>query len=217
MTKLGNPYMTLQHGWTIDEDEYGLLTSEMSWEGDFAFRHTIQKQTLHPYDPRLTAYRRRVQRLSTGKCRVTLSYIGIASDPTPMFIDHPGGSGQDAIQTHPDFTRFAGTPEEPENGAYFDPETGEFIGFTDPDNDLVGTTAYIVPSVLINLTYYTHFVPYLGAVGKRYSFSIPNLYKPANVRNFLLIGMPYKQIGNLFQITHQVLGSGPNGWNRKIY
>lgn len=210
--------MTPQHGWTVDEDEYGLLTGEFSWEGDFAYRFTTpQKGSLHPYDFRLTAYRHRLQRLGANKCRVTLSYIGLAADPTPRFIEHPGGSGQEPIETHPNFKDFAGTPGAPLNGAYFDPESGEFIGFTDPTNRLVGTKAYIVPSVMVNLTYYTHYAPYLNHVGKRYNALPPDFIKPANVKNFLLIGMPYRRIGNVFQVTEQVLGSGPGGWNTRIY
>lgn len=219
MVKLGNPNLTLQAGWTIDEDENGLLTGELSYEGDWVFWTALPVSwgygMLHPYDGRLTAYKRRVQRLKTDKVRITLSFIGIISDPTPWIIEHPGGSGQDPIETHPDFTTFAGTPSAPQNGAKFDAETGEFIGFTNPSNSLAGVTSYIVPSVIVNASYYTHFSPQLGNVGKLSGF--PPIYAPPNVRNWLLIGMPYKQIGNLFQVTAQFLGSGPGGWNRRIY
>lgn len=218
MNKKGSPLMTLQQGWTVDEDEHGLLTGECSWEGDFSLRFTApQKGSLHPYDYRLTAYRQRLQRLGADKCRVTLSYIGLSADPTPMIIEHPGGSGQEPIETHPDFQTFAGTPAAPLNGAYFDPETDEFIGFTDPDNRLVGTRAYIVPSVMINLSYYTHYVPYLSNVGRISPFTPPDLIRPPNVKNFLLIGMPYRRIGNVFQVSQQLLGSGPDGWNTRVY
>lgn len=218
LKKLGNPRLAIQADWEVDEDENGLLTGTLTYEGDLAYAGSIpQIGQLHPYDYRLTCYKRNIKYLKASKVRGTLSYIGVSSDPTPFFIEHPGGSGQDPIETHPDFADFAGSPTTPANGAYFDPETSEFIGFTDPENSLFGTRSYIVPSVMVNLSFYTHYVPDLADVGRIYNWSIPNLQAPPNVRNFLLLGMPYRQIGNLYQITHQVLGSGPNGWNRKIY
>lgn len=216
MVKHGNPGLQLQPGSTVDEDENGLLTAECSYEGDAAYSQFYPVGTLHPYDYRLTAYKRRLTRLATGKCRITLSYIGITSDPTPMFIEHPGGSGQEPIETHPDFATLAGTPASPLNGAIFD-EDGRFLGFADPENKLAGVTSYIVPSVIVTLSYYTHYVPNLGRVAKVSNLSIPDLIRPPNVRDFLLIGVPYRKIGNLFQVSLQLLGSGPNGWNRKIY
>lgn len=217
LVKRGNPLMHLQPGWIIDEDEHGLLTGECSFEGDFSSAGTVPNGILHPYDSRLTAFRRKLTRLPANKARVTLSFIGVSSDPTPMIIEHPGGSGQDDITTHPDFLKFAGTPAAPKNGAQFDLETGEFIGFLDPSKDLVGVRSYIVPSLLVNLTFYSHYVPQLNDLGTRYNEQVPDLIKPSNVKNFLLVGMPYKRIGNLFQITHQIIGSGPKGWNTKIY
>lgn len=218
LVKTGSPLLKLQHGWTVDEDENGLVTGECTWEGDFAYRGTApQKGSLHPYDYRLTCYRTRLKRLGADKCQVTLSYIGLSSDPTPRMIEHPGGSGQEPIETHPYFVDFAGTAAAPLNGAYFDPESGEFVGFTDPESDLAGVRAYIVPSVMANVSYYSHYVPYLSNVGRIANFAPPNLYRPPNVRNWLLIGSPYRQIGNVFQTTLQLLGSGPNGWNRRIY
>jgi len=218
MIKYGNPSLKIQPDGEVDEDENGLLTGTLVYEGDRAYAGSVPPTgSLHPYDFRLTCYKRNLRYLKASKVRGTLSYIGVASDPTPFFIEHPGGSGQDPIETHPEFENFAGTPDDPSNGAYFDPDTQEFVGFTDPGSSMFGVTSYIVPSVMVNLSFYTHYVPDLGNVGQLYNWTIPNLVAPPNVRNFLLLGMPYRQIGNLFQITHQILGSGPNGWNRRIY
>lgn len=219
MVKLGNSQLHLQAGWTIDEDETGLLTGELSYEGDFAYWRFLPVSwgygLLHPYDGRLTAYKRRVQRLKTDKVRITLSFIGIIADPTPWVIEHPGGNGQDPIETHPDFDTLAGTAASPKNGATFDEETGEFIGFVDVTNSLCGVRAYIVPNIIVSATYYTHTVPNLTQVAKITGF--PPIAAPANVKNWLMIGQPYRQIGNLYQVTNQYLGSGPGGWNTRIY
>jgi hypothetical protein len=219
MTKKGTPLLQIQPDWEVDEDENGLLTGTMSFEGDRNYAGSIpQAGTLHPYDYRLTCFKRTLRFIGAQKVRGTLSYIGVTADPTPMFIEHPGGSGQDPIETHPDFGWFAGTADAPNNGAYFDPDTGEFVGFTDPAyDDFFGTKSYIVPSVMVNLSFYSHYVPDMGYVGKLYNWSVPNLIAPPNVRDFLLLGVPYRQIGNLFHVTHQILGSGANGWNRRIY
>lgn len=219
MVKHGNPNLTLQTDWTIDEDENGLLTGELSYVGDAVFMNALPVSwgygMLHPYDYRLTAYKRRLQRLKASKVRITLSFIGIITDPTPWIIDHPGGNGQDPIETHPRFTDFAGTSSAPKNGARFDATTGEFIGFLDPNNNLAGVRSYIVPNIIVNATYYTHFVPNLNQVAKITGF--PPIWAPGNVRNWLLLGQPYKQIGNLYQVTNQYLGSGEGGWNTRIY
>lgn len=216
--KIGNPSLKLQPGGEVSEDENGLLTGTCTFEGDRSYAGLVPRMgDLHPYDFRLTAYKRQIAHIGAEKIRATINYIGVSSDPTPMFIEHPGGSGQDPIQTHPNFAKFAGTAAAPKNGAYFDPETGDFVGFTDPNSKFFGTTSYIVPSVMVNLTFYSHYVPDLGYVGEVYDWTVPNLIPPPNVRDFLLLGMPYRQIGNLYQITHQILGSGPDGWNRSIY
>jgi hypothetical protein len=218
LIKKGTPNLTLQTGSEVSEDENGLLTGTCVYEGDIAYSGAVPRiGQLHPYDLRLSVYKRQTARLGLNKIRATLNYIGVARDPTPMFIEHPGGSGQDPIQTHPKFTDFAGTPASPKNGALFDAENGDFVGFTNSNSKFFGTTSYIVPSVMVNLTFYTHYVPDLGYVGEPYDWSVPNLIRPPNVRDFLLLGMPYRQIGNLFQVTHQILGSGPDGWNRSIY
>lgn len=218
LVKHGSPNMVLQPNSEVSEDENGLLTGTCVYEGDVAYSGFIPRLgQLHPYDFRLTCYKRQVTKLANSKARGTCNYIGVSADPTPMFIEHPGGSGQDPIQTHPKFKDFAGTSASPKNGAYFDPETGDFVGFTDPDSKFFGTSSYIVPSVMVNLSFYTHYVPDLGYVGEVYDWNVPNLIAPPNVKNFLLLGMPYRQIGNLFQVTHQILGSGPKGWNRTIY
>ena len=42
-------------------------------------------------------------------------------------------------------------------------------------------------------------------------------YKPPNVKNYLLVDMPYRTQGNLYQVTEQYMGSSSGGWNRTIY
>ncbi|MBK8037702.1 MAG: hypothetical protein IPK22_11285 [Verrucomicrobiaceae bacterium] len=221
MIKHGDSRLTLQTGWEIDEDENGLLTGQCTWIGDIAhinaFALASQGGILHPGDPRLTSYKQSKKRLTNQRCSITLSFIGIVSDPTPFIIEHPGGSGQEPIETHPWFSTYlAGTKESPMNGAKFDSATGEFLGFFDPSNDLVGTRSYIVPSVIINASWYSHVPPYIGSVG-RISYPPVTTILPYNVRNYLVIGVPYRQIGNLYHCSAAFMGSGSRGWHPYVY
>jgi hypothetical protein len=200
---------------SIDRD--GLMSGTATFDGDqlqvLSTTPTIGVST-HPKDPRLvcesiaTTYKR------LGKASVTANYIGLASDPTTPRVEFAGGSGQEPIETHPDFVRFAGTASEPKNGAQFDGETGEFLGFF--NGDFQGVTAYVVPSIIVNVTYYTSIIPNIKSIGRIVS-NLPNFQRPPNVRNYLLIAMPYRQIANVYAVTEQYLGSGEKGWNRQIY
>lgn len=218
LVKRGSPHLQLQPGWSITEEYDGLLTSQLLYEGDRSFAsHVPPINYPHPYDWRLFVHKRTINYISTQKIRAIVDYIGITQDPTPGTVEFPGGTGQDPIETHNDFEGLAGTPSHPKNGAKFDPETGEFLGFFDPANSLVGTRSYIVPSILVNHSYHTFSLPYASDIGRISSYLPPGIIVPPGVQNFLLVGMPYRQIGPLFHVTRQYLGSGRRGWNRDIY
>jgi hypothetical protein len=77
-------------------------------------------------------------------------------------------------------------------------------------------TAYVVPSIIVNYTYYTTVAPKVNRVGRIVS-NLPEFNRPPNVKNYLLIAMPYRQIANVYAVTEQYLGSGEKGWNGQIY
>jgi hypothetical protein len=200
---------------SIDRD--GLMSGTATFDGSEAAvlgNVPTVGVSLHPKDPRLvcesisTTYKR------LGKASITANYIGLASDPTTPRIEFAGGSGQDPIETHPDFIKFAGTPGDPKNNARFDEETGEFLGFF--AGVFQGVTAYVVPSIIVNYTYYTTVAPNVKRVG-RVVGNLPEFNRPPNVKNYLLIAMPYRQIANVYAVTEQYLGSGEKGWNGQIY
>lgn len=214
----GNSNPFLQPGAEIDVDENGLMTGNAAWEGDAAllplFTPAINV-TVHPKNPALVCHHFKVKYAKLGKARVEADFIGLLYDPSIPKVEFAGGSGQDPIETHEKFEEFAGTPEEPLNGAQFDADTGEFLGFFEP-GDFQGVRAYIVPSVIVHYSYHTWTAPQVGQVGRIVN-TVPNFRKPPTVRNFLLIGMPYRQIGPLYHVTEQYLGSSRKGWNRTIY
>lgn len=219
LNKKGSPALTIQPNWTVNEDYDGLLTSQLVYEGDRAFAVSVpQINARHPYDSRLFVNKRSIAYLGLQKIRATLDYIGIIYDPTPDIIEFPGGSGQDPIETHEDFEKkLAGTPSVPLNGARFDAETGEFLGFFDAANALVGTRSYIVRSITVNVSHYTFALPRAADIGRISEQFPPGIIVPGDVKNFLIVGMPYRQIGPLYHVTKQFLGSGRRGWNRKVY
>lgn len=150
---------------------------------------------------------------------VTGSFFGLTSKKTDPIITYSGGQNNEAIETHEDFENFAGTAAAPLNGAKFDPVTRQFLGFLLPSASTPsfrGTTHWITPSTLVSVSYWQDSVPTLK---KRMSIvnSISGFTVPPDVKDFLLLDTPYRQVGSFYQVTEQYLGSGERGWNSLIY
>jgi len=174
----------------------------------------------HPDDSRLEMYQSGKVYQSNGVVEMTGSFFGLVSSETEPEISYSGGQNNDPIDTHPDFEDFAGTPAAPLNGAKFDAESQEFIGFFSPSAagqpNFRGVQYYLTPSSLITLSYWTDKVPTLK---NRMSVhdSVDGFKKPDDMKDFLLVDTPYRQVGSFYQVTEQYVGSGPNGINRVIY
>lgn len=219
--------LTMQPDRTIVLNHDGLLEGQVAYEIETSIADTLPViGSDHPDNFKLKAWKTTTTRMTLGRTRIVVDYIGINSDPTPKIVSFPGGSGRDPIETHPDFVKFAGSAGAPKNGAIFDTETGEFLGFSatttsaagsTKKNDFGGVNSYIVPNVLVYLTYYTWRIPTIGRLGRIKSGGLTGVHRPSNVKNWLLIGKPYEQVGPLYRVTEQYLGSGPDGWNRDIY
>jgi len=170
-------------------------------------------ESAHPDDGRLELFQRDVTRKTLKTTIMSGSYFGILSDPTPKIVQHPGSGGRDPIETHPDFADF-GTEA---NGAVFDDDTQEFKGFFDKaKTEFYGVRSYLVPNITVNLSYWTYKTPVLRKL-MTIKTHLKEVRKPPNVKNWLLTAMPYRQVGSLFQVTEQWMGSGPNGWSETIY
>lgn len=171
----------------------------------------------HPKESRCQVYNQEVTYKTNGIVEMRCSYFGLIGAKTTGVISYTPNQDRDAVETHPDFTSFAGTKSSPKNGAKFDPDTGEFLGFFDPTvKGLFGARYYLVPSTLVSLTYWQNSVPSIRNRMKIVS-SIPGFRKPSDVKNFLLLDFPYRQLGDYYQVTEQYLGSGPDGWSTKLY
>lgn len=213
--------LVLQSNSEVTLDFDGVMRGKAVFEGDSRyFNQSPKLGDVHPKDTRLICIAPNVTYLAADKIRCSPDYMGIATDPTPGILDHPGGINQDPIETHPKFiTQIAGTPGNPRNNAIFDETTGEFLGFG--NGRYAGTRSYLVPTVSANITYWTRRVPNQQLNGKKYAGSILGFNPPPNCSDKLLLGQPYKQYGGtngtpaIYQVTAQIL-CAPS-WDGIIY
>jgi len=204
--------------YSLTEKNDGTIEGQVVFECDETrFNNLPQMNAPHPRDTRCELYNREITYLPLRKIRMTGTYFGLVSSKTTPTISYTPNLNQDPVTSHPDFSTFAGSEAVPLNGAKFDRETGEFLGFFDPAiKDLFGVEFYLVPATLLSLTYWTKTVPSLGRRMTRKT-SIPGFRKPSDVKEFLVIDFPYRQVGNFYQVTEQIMGSGPNGFSATLY
>lgn len=176
----------------------------------------------HEDDPRLKCYNKTVTYGNSDLVTCVCSYFGIAAaEQTDPVFDYVGGVNSDPIQTHNRFEAIAGEPGAPVNGARFDEETGEFLGFAGEEaGKLAGINNFLTPAVNVNVTYWTTKKPDLELRMKQWD--VPEIGKDIfkkmpTVHNYLLVDMPYRVVGDLYQVTEQYMGSGDRGWIPNIY
>ncbi len=210
--------VVIQPDYVLTEKNDGTIEGTVTFECERSNSANLPRmEAPHPDDSRCQIYNREFTYLRLGKLKMVASYFGLISSKTNPVISYTPNTDKEPIETHPLFEDFGGTKNSPKNGAKFDSETGEFLGFYDQAiKDLFGTLHYLVPSTMVSLTYWQSSIPSLV---KRMSIraSVPGFRKPSDVKNFLLLDIPYRQIGSFYQVTEQYLGSGPNGWSTKIY
>lgn len=210
--------VAIQPNYSLVEKNDGTIEGNVIFECDVSyFANLPRMKSAHPRESRCEIYNREITYMGLKKVRLTASYFGLVSSKTDPIISYTPNTDKEPIETHPLFQEFAGTRSSPKNGAKFDDDTGEFLGFYDQSiKDLFGTAHYLVPATMVSLTYWQSSVPSLT---KRMSIkaSISGFRKPSDVKDFLLLDIPYRQIGSFYQVTEQYLGSGPNGFSKKIY
>lgn len=176
-----------------------------------------RKGSQHPDDSRCELYAREFTYLKLGKVRMVGSYFGIDGPETDPVLSCSTDLDRLPIVLHPDFkTDLGGSSASPLGGAQFDTETGEFLGFFDSTGDLFGVEYFFEASCQVSLSYWTRKVPTFKRL-MSIQDSIRKFKKPDGVKNFLLVGSPYRQVGTHYQVTETYLGSGPGGWNPRIY
>lgn len=179
----------------------------------------------HPDDVRLKCYNRTITYGNNKLVTCVCSYIGIAvvgtTKKTEPVISYEAGTNQEPIETHTRFNLIGGTPAEPENGAQYDEDTGQLLGFSGDDaGDLLGVQYYLTPSANFSMTYWTTEQPNLERRVKWIKdpeIGVKMFPRVKSVKDFLLVDMPYRKVGDLYQVTEQYVGSGERGWNQDIY
>jgi len=210
--------VAIQPDFSITQKNDGTLEGQVTYVCDVNdFLNLPQMESSHPRDNRLELYNREITYMGLERVSMTGSYFGLISSKTESTLSYTPNTNQEPIASHPNFTEFAGTKADPKNGGKFDEDTGEFLGFYDPEiKDLFGVSAYLIPSTLISLTYWTSSQPSLGKRMQRKS-SIPGFRKPSDVKEFLIMDFPYREIGNFYQVTELIMGSGPGGFSKILY
>ena len=175
----------------------------------------------HPEDSRLQCYNKAITYGNLNIITCVCSYFGIAANTTsdPSF-DYQGGTSSEPIETHDRFDVFAGNSAAPKNGAVFE-DDGSFKHFAgDGAGSLLGVQYYLTPAVNVSVTYWTTKKPNLSnrmTIYKEPEIGKDLFKRVPNVINYLLVDMPYRRVGNLYQVTEQYMGSGSRGWNTTIY
>lgn len=218
----------IELGLVIQPDRNLEESNDYSIRGSVDYKVDLSRQALlpgigskHPDNPDLLMHTYSRTMLRDGTVKQNSQYIGISSDPTPYIVQWPGNNSREPLETHPEFeSTLAGTAGSEINGATFDATTGEFLGFYDQTvKDLYGARSYIVPQPILNLSWWTYRLPDLSNEGKILT-KLPKGVKvktSPDVKDWLILGIPYREVGSLYQITMQLMGSGPDGWSQKIY
>ena len=211
---------------SIAEKNDGTLEGQVIYKCDVIFIDKLPRLgATHPDDNRLECYNINKTYNSNGLVTATAAFFGLTSSTTDPVITYSGGQNQDAIDTHPNFSEFAGTVTEPLNGATFETDTtaadyGVFLEFAG-ESAFRGVTHYLTPSTNITLSYWTDKAPTLKNRMKVYPYirgiGTSQLRVPSDVDDFLLLDTPYRQVGSFFQVTEQYMGSQEGGWDKTIY
>ncbi len=174
----------------------------------------------HPVFPGIVVTKRSYRK-ERGMWRVTYTYEGIPIEDPEWEFYQPvteivGGTAEEDIQLHPDFTKLAGTVAEPKNGAKFDKD-GRFLGwFGEKAGDLLGVERYLDCACTVTVT----------QIGKSASAVVANLPSRATPpgapslgggRDWMLVDVQQTRRGTVWETKKVYRASGRSGWNTRIY
>ena len=177
--------------------------------------------------PNMSLTRRTGQRGKPGWWSVNYVFEGfLVSLPDPTY-ELTTSLSQEPIQTHPDFSTFAGTPASPNNNSIFiDPETGlrsqkinaiwKEFAVSGSANEKGGIESYLAPGAEWRETKFQETRPTgIRDVGTIEPPVGPN--PTLSGRNWLAWGETYVRRGHIYQVTSTWKLSGRNGWDTDIY
>lgn len=209
-----------QPGCPLTYQADGLITGQLFMRFDWALQKAQMLGNIggaHPDEPLAVLYAAHLekQRLNLGLC--TYDCIGLYRDPTLRVVSGKPQVSTTPIEAHPKFTStLAGTPAAPLNGAKFDDETGEFLGFF--SGDLCGERSFFDGSVIVRASYYTRRPPTLQ---KAFTITtaVPNMPQVLGVTNWLQMPPDWEEVPQtgIFKVTDEFMGSGRRGWSTLTY
>ena len=151
----------------------------------------------------------------------TLTAESISGTGTVFSIEST--TTQEPLETHPRFDviseelkrKWARWKKNPQ-----DPELNGWKPDTEQDSNLLelysfytyDVTSYLVPRIVVRMTELEQGPPALGNIGKKDQPAIE-----VGNGDFILTGAHGQQEGDNWRNTYEWLGSGPNGWDDKIY
>jgi len=193
-----------------------------------AFDLIPKMNSVHPYASFLFAERMRII-MAAGLWKVSVDYVGIDVDTSDPQYELSPGTGNEAVETHPDFsTLIAGTPNNPNPDTkpiFRDPVTGyvstdnataEFDRFS-LGGELAGVTSYIAQN---NTVWTKSWTQKTKPTAERIRIvTAPPGDAPNYGGNFNWLQMPvrYSVRARVFSCSQSWLCSGPQGWKNLLY
>lgn len=233
---------------TIDFDEEGIAGAQLNytvlWEFAPALVSVLKE---HPDYSWLIRKKARVTREEACLAKVSVDFEGIppteeeeeGEGPTPTETDYSldGSTSSDPIETNKNFPTFAGTWDNPLNGAVFVPANSEepisatnykFKEFAvvepQPAHPKTGVTTYETFGVVYTETRtfaeanLVSIALGLNQLGKISTPPPSNYLPPVEApRNWLLNSAKITRIGVGMKVSRSWKLSGPNGWDPDIY
>jgi len=228
---------TLQPGWTIEADGFGLLTSRLTFKclSTEAAGSRPKSRDIHPEDSRLQCHRSSYT-INGQLATITAEYVGIESGQrTKIQISSSTSSSSQPIQAHKSFA--PGTKFKPSgidktslsacgwDGSSYPESSADAVKF-----GLVGVKSFLSPDIVFNCTLYTasgaEVSDAMAMVGKSF-LNMPGMEEVIlpktqvgisayHDRFALLTAASYEQFAHLFKIDFTIrIASG--GWNNLVY
>lgn len=210
--------LELQPGWNLDIsfDQTIRGFCEFICTEAYALGNNIEIGQKHPKDERCELIGYTINGQKQGKCKVTAEYFGLESNPTRAIWSYYNATNEEPIEAHPDFSTFAGSKGNAENGAIFN-DDGSFAGFA--GTSFAGIRGFLDGKPVLRKTWYadnaTSGIDDIMKIKSLSDGAIPGLPSGSNT---LKTNWGNNPIGNSFyQLWEEYSISGRNGWNTDLY
>ena len=232
-TRHGSSGLTLQPGSTVVQDAKGGVTGRATWKcpkADVA-THLATTDAFPLAGYSYLALEKRTIKYEAAHAVIAGEYAGTTytaaagdNEVEELII----GTSEEPIETHPDFSTFAGTPSAPNATSkpiFVDPDTGAvttddakgmFAGFAS-SGDLAGVVSYLASrNITFRKSWTQDSAPSsMGGVGQIDSgFGAPAV---TGSYTWLYVGMSYRNAGAAYTVSKEWKLSGPGGWDTDIY